>query len=322
MSTEVRSAQASQGMDGASAALGGASVQLGRDPLRVAGGLSLVLALIAIAWFFLLLVRDVDAANFTRLQSSAVRVDVGPGWVDPRWQPWTIAALAQLPEMTADSPETRAVLERTLAELPFVAEVGQTRVLWPDGVRIDVRFRQPVACVRVGEAYLTLGDDGIVLPGLWSMPPARETGFVPLLACDPQGRAELAEGARVASPALLDGLAVANALWEHLSKEDWFALGRFVIDARTARLASDVEPGTVMWLEGARRIYFGRSPNLDAPGELPYARKCASISAALVKLAPSETQFDWELADVRWDKPELLPRGGLEDDPPAKPRRK
>ena len=291
-----------------------AVVQRADDPLRVVGALSLLLALAAIAWFFVLLVRDVEAAGFTRLETRALRLDVGPGWVDPRWEQWIAQRVAGLGELEADDPTTREALVGALTGLPFIAEVGTLRVLWPDGVRIDVRFREPVACVRTGAGYLTIAADGTLLPGLWSLPPARDTGFLPLLACDERGRAELADGAKVQGAALVDGLSVANALRAQLSPEDWFALGRIVIDARKARAASVDEPGTVLWLEGARRIYFGRSPDLDAPGELPLAAKCASISAALATLAPGERSFDWELTDVRWDKPESLPRGGLDDD--------
>lgn len=277
------------------------------------GALALVLAIAAIVWFSLQLVRDAEAAQFTRLECSAARVDFGPGWVDPRWETLIAQHLATLPEMSVEDPSTRAELEAVLLELPFVAEVGAIHVLWPDGLNAAIRLRVPVACVRVGDQYLTAAEDGVVLPGLWSAPPDRERGFLPLLALPDEGRGVLAEGTVLDSAGALDGLSIAAALWRELDGDDWARLGRIVIDARAARLASVEEPGAVLWLEGERRVLFGRSPNLDAPGELPVANKCQSLSKALRLVDSPDAPLDWELLDVRWDRPEVLPRGGVPD---------
>lgn len=282
------------------------------------GLLTLAVSLVAIAWFFVVLTRDVDAAEFAQVETASSRIDFGPGWIDPRWEARAVARLAELPPLPADSDETRALVEQALLELPFVAEIGTYRVLWPDGLRIDLRLRQPVACVRDGDMFLTISEDAIVLPGSWSSPPAREHGYLPLLALDDAAHETLSEGARLATPAVVDGIAVARALALELAGDDWTRLGRIVIDARRAREATVQVPGTVLWLENGRRVYFGRSPNLDEPGELPYASKCASLSRALRQCDPelaSGGPVDWELADVRWDHPALLPRGGLDREP-------
>jgi hypothetical protein len=287
-------------------------------PSPLLGLTTLVVSLVAIAWFFVVLTRDVDAANFAQVEPASSRVDFGPGWVDPRWEARIVARLAELPPLAADSDDTRAAVEGALLELPFVAEVGTYRVLWPDGLRVEVRLRSPVACVRAGDVFLTLSEDAVVLPGAWSSPPARDHGFLPLLAIDDATRAELGEGVVLATAAVVDGLAVARALELELGADDWTRLGRIVIDARRAREASVELPGTMLWLENGRRVLFGRSPNLDEPGELPYAAKCASLSRALRQfdpaVAPEGAVVDWELADVRWDHPALLPRGGAEEE--------
>jgi hypothetical protein len=284
------------------------------DVLAWFGGLSLVLSLVAIAWFFVVLVRDVEAADFTHLETGSARLDVGPGWFDPRWEQELAQRLALLPALDADSVEARACIEDALAEFPFVAEIGATHVIWPDGVQVDVRLRQPVACVRTGDLYVCVAEDAVVLPGAWSLPPARGHGFVPLIALSDGGRDEVLESIVLTDAATLDALAVATQMWAQLGDDDWLRLGRFVIDARHARIATVQDPGVVLWLESGRRVYLGRSPNLDAPGELPFASKCASLSRSLrVFDAGSEAPLDWELADVRWDRPELLPRGGIDD---------
>jgi hypothetical protein len=287
------------------------------DVLAWFGGASLILSLAAIAWFFALLVRDVEAADFTDLDTARSRVAVGPGWYDPRWEQALARRLAQVPELAADSPEARAQVEAALLELPFVAEVGATRVLWPDGLQVEVKLRPPIACVRTGELFLPVGEDGVVLLGAWSSPPSRGTGFLPLVALEEGAREAVFEGAQLATPAAVDGLAVARALAGELGGDDWIRLGRCVIDARRAREATVEVPGVVLWLEGGRRVYFGRSPNLDAPGELPFATKCASLARALrlfdAGSAGGAGAVDWELADVRWDRPEILPRGGIDD---------
>jgi hypothetical protein len=283
----------------------------------VLGFVTLVVSLVAIAWFFVLLSRDVGATDFALVDTASARIDFGPGWIDPRWEARAVAKLAELPPLSADSDETRELVERALRELPFVAEVGTYRVLWPDGLRVELRLRVPVACVREGALFLAISEDAVVLPGTWSSPPARSHGFLPLLALDETAHSNLAEGVRIATPAVVDGIAVARALAMELEPDDWARMGRIVIDARRAREASVEVPGTVLWLENGRRVYFGRSPNLDEPGELPFAAKCASLSRALRQcdgeVALGGAAIDWELADVRWDHPALLPRGGLDE---------
>jgi hypothetical protein len=274
------------------------------------GAGALLLALGSIAWFFVLLVRDVEAADFTSVDTARVRFDTGPGWVDPRWSEMLAVHLAQLGDLRADDPEAQGLVADALLELPFIAQVGRSRVLWPDGFEVAVTLREPVACLRLGSEFVTVAADGVVLPGAWSAPPARGTGFLPVLAVDDTAREEIFEGARVQQTALVDALAVAGSMWSELDADDLARLGRIALDARRARAASVTEPGTMLWLEGSHRVEFGRSPNLGEPGELPVATKWESLARALRLLDPGEHFYDWEMVDVRWDRPELLARGG------------
>lgn len=311
LSDEAMSDAAKSDDDSASALAAEASSA--RPAVLWPGALALVFALGSIVWFFALLVRDVEAADFDRVDMTRTRLDCGPGWVDPRWSELIAARLAELPAPRADEAETLAEVGGVLLTLPFVAEVLEARVIWPDGLELSLRLREPVACVRVGEQFLTVADDGTLLSGAWSLPPARDSGFLPLLALDREGHAQLVETEVLSgrqpltSVAALDGLALANALWRDLPAGAFARLGRAVIDARRSRQASVEDPGSLLWLENGRRVWFGRAPNLDAPGELPVASKLESLARALDQL----DTLDWELVDVRWDRPELLPRGGL-----------
>ena len=282
----------------------------GRAGRGLAAALPLFLALASIAWFLWMLNRGVEAADLGRVDARRSRLDAGGEWIDPRWGGELSGRLALLGEIRCDD---RAAIESVRAELSalsFVAGVGEPEVLWPDGLRVPVQVRRGAACVLAGAEYLAVSADGVVLSGRWPAPPARESGFLPLLAAE-AGAGELRAGEVLADPSLAGALAVARSMWAHLAGEDLARLGRAVIDARAARRASVEEPGCVLLLEHGRRVLFGRTPDLDAPGELPDEVKWASLARALRLLDPGPEQLDWELVDVRWDVPELLPRGGF-----------
>jgi hypothetical protein len=181
-------------------------------------------------------------------------------------------------------------------------------VLWPDGLSLDLQFREPVACIVAppGRQYAVLDAHGTVLSGRWSAPPDRGSGYLPLLI--PSVSLYPETGEVVGDPALADGLALADALWRELPSGDLARLGRFVIDARRSRRTNPEEPGTLLLLEDGRRVLFGRTPNVDAPGETPLSIKLQSLSMAL---DPRLTAA-WILVDVRWDRPEILVAGGTE----------
>lgn len=290
-----------------------------------------VLLLLAIAWALVELVASLERTSRAQARAAvdarSSRVDLGPGWFDPRWKQELQRALQPLGSI---DPEDAAALERArsqLRALPFVAEVGSVRVLWPDGLQLDFQWTEPVACIHSGSEYLPVSASGRVLPGRWRAPPGRGSGFLPVILLGPAPAAartprearsvRAAEpGATLREPSAADGLAVADSLWRHLSALDLSRMGRIVIDARRARAASLREPGTILWLENARRIDFGRSPNLDAPGELPAADKWRLVARGLALLDPGSGAaqgVDWSALDVRWDQGAIEPRAGALD---------
>ena len=83
-------------------------------------------------------------------------------------------------------------------------------------------------------------------------------------------------------------------------------LGRVVIDATRAPFCGVGEPGIRIALGAGRLIHFGRAPATDEPGELPVDLKWRSVAGALALMGAAP--HDWDLLDVRWDRPDLVLR--------------
>src|SRR5688572_9511446 len=142
-----------------------------------------VLALIAVLGAWLAgLRKDVVAGEFARIETTRVRLDTGPGWVDERWRDELSWYLSETPDLQADDQDGIEQLAGRLSALSFVESVGEVRVLWPDGLRIDLQLREPVACVHLGRHFLGVAADGTLLSGRWPTPPARDAGFLPVIA--------------------------------------------------------------------------------------------------------------------------------------------
>jgi len=252
------------------------------------------------------------SADFKSIQTDRARLDPGVEWVDPRWEPELRTRLAAHADFAPDDGVARARLAEELLGLSFVAEVGLPEVVWPDGLRLDLRMRQPVACVPVGQSFYPVARDGTLLSGVWGAPPPIGPGHLPVLgpldgACD-----DLRPGDVLEREERWAALATAASLLDHLDDADLASLGRATIDASRAALSSAEEPGTRVYLEGSRVVLFGRAANTGEPGELPVDKKWSSLSGALALLRAGE--LDWDLVDVRWDQPELRERSADERD--------
>jgi len=81
------------------------------------------------------------------------------------------------------------------------------------------------------------------------------------------------------------------------------------IDGSGAGVHGPEDQGVLILLPDQRLIVFGRPPSSDAPGELPAERKWRAVSSALAELGRGGDAAFWDLADVRWDVPELRYRG-------------
>jgi hypothetical protein len=251
--------------------------------------------------------RDVHASGFTTLDTRCSRLEAATGFVDARWDRWMAARLSALPAVSASDAEGVQRVADALAALPIVAEIGQPRIEWPDGLEVPVRLRQPAACVRSGEEYLSVSGDAVILPGTWPAPPWIGRGFLPVIGPNDHAFDGARPGSVLREARHLDALSVAVSMRRTLTREDFEILGPVLIDATHARQASVTEPGIVLLLEHRRQVWFGRPPWTTEPGELPCANKWDSLARALHALRGPEPK-DWSVLDVRWDVPALQAR--------------
>jgi hypothetical protein len=272
---------------------------------------------------FALFALPATAIGLSELQDEARRQGLGivrpdglafaelPAWADPRWSEEFAELCRNWPAFQAEDTVAFEDFVGAVVQLSFVERVDSYDVVWPDGIALDLELRRPVACVPSGDRFYTVGADGIVLTGSWPEPPRCGPVWLPVIGplADGQG---LFEGVRpgdyLAEPEHLDALATAVSMIEHLTENELELLGCVTIDATRGRAASVEEPGVLLDLEDRRRIVFGRPADTTEPGELAVGAKWAAVSSALAYLATGDPEQDWDLVDVRWDRPELRRR--------------
>jgi len=262
-------------------------------------------------WALGRLAEPVEAAEFTRIDLRRLRLQpTQGGFSDPRWELELVAKLAGLPTPDSHDVAALAAVAKSVAELPFVAETGTPRVLWPDGVEVPVRLREPVACVRTGQEFRLVSEDGIVLPGSWVEPPQVAGRPLPVIGPNDGAFDKRPAGWRLAERRHQDALAVAVSMRRDLPAEDAATLGPLLIDATRSPATSVEEPGTLLELGEKRLVLFGRAPGSGQPGELPDELKWRSLSraAALLRGEGGAPAQDWSVVDLRWDTPAIRPR--------------
>ena len=253
--------------------------------------------------------RSVPRTSVSWVDPAAARALQVPDWADPRWLERIRSTLATRPPFALDDRAGLAALRTDLGRLSFVARVARCELDSADALAIELVLRVPVACVQAGSGFALVSAEGVLLEGRWPLPPRLGRTFLPVIG--PLGDGLLA-GARagdwLAEPEHQDALALALSLWANLSENERAGLGRILIDARTARAASLAEPGLRLELEGARLALFGRPPTSAEPGELPAAAKWRSLARALELFERDPAALDWDLVDLRWDRPDIALR--------------
>jgi hypothetical protein len=259
--------------------------------------------------------RASDTAAPPWVEPAAVVLDAFPAWADPRWQVELEELLASFPGFRADDREALDALAAELGALSFVSAADAPSVDGAGGLRLGLRLRRPVAAVPVGSGYLTVDDEGVILSGGWSSPPKCEDLWLPVILPGTDARGapldfDLARpGDWLDAPEHLAALDTALSLARSLAPEDLARLGRVAIDGSGQRVRGPEDQGVLILLENERLIVFGRPPGSGQPGELPPERKWRAVSAALAELERDGDAPFWDLADVRWDVPELRYRG-------------
>ncbi|MDP6540975.1 MAG: hypothetical protein QF903_16090 [Planctomycetota bacterium] len=252
------------------------------------------------------------ASESARVDTRRVAIEVGGelggDWVPEGWSAWLAARLAEYGPISSLDREARRALAERIEAAPFVRAVVGERVLWPDGLAFEVELRRPAASVRTRDGrFRVVAADGIVLPGLWPTPPESAAGFLPVVGPNDGALYDLRPGDSLVEERHLDALSVAVSLGAHLTREESRFLGPVLIDAELARAASIDEPGTRLFLEDRRLVFFGRTPRQGLPGELPEGRKWGHLRRAIGALGEGA---DWDLLDVRWDRGRIRYRDG------------
>lgn len=267
----------------------------------------MLLGAAALGWLVNHLARSAAAAGFTTIDTRRVRLD-GPVWTPPDWEEWMGARIAERGPLSSLDSQGIQQLVAELEAMPSVLSVRQSKVLWPDGLAIEVALRRPIACVRTGAEFLGVAADGVLLPGYWSAPPNTGDGFLPVIGPNDGALDGLVAGDRLTEEKHLDALSVALSLRQHLAPEMQRELGPVLIDATHAAAAAVEEPGTRLYLEERRLVLYGRPPRAAMPGELPEKQKWAHLAHAL-ELLQEDPPLDWDLVDLRWDRARIRPRG-------------
>lgn len=236
-------------------------------------------------------------------------VTASPAWVDPRWLEHLDRILCALEPFEVEDRALLEPLECALGCLSFVERVERCELTSAGGLRLDLVLRRPVACIPVQGEFALVDREAVVLEGRWPVPPRLGAAILPVLGLPDDGLLDAARpGDWLVEPEHTDALEVALSMAEHLDEDLRAALGRVRIDARTARRASVEEPGVRLELEGGRLAFFGRSPECGEPGELPVASKWRSLTRAFELYARDPLASDWDLVDLRWDRPDLALR--------------
>ncbi|MEO0649452.1 MAG: hypothetical protein AAFZ65_02090 [Planctomycetota bacterium] len=249
-------------------------------------------------------------AGYGWLDPEAIELELPEDRTDPRWEATLQGVIREFGPVALDDGARIAELRRQLEALSFVAETDDPRVVWPAGVEFPIRLRRPVACVTLGERFLTVDDEGVLLEGDFLAPPRLGAGHLPVLAPVADGRFDrAAPGDSLSLEADLDALSIASAMWEHLSPAALELLGRITIDARAAPHTSVSRAGAILALEGRRSVAFGRAPRANAGGSLPVESKWAGVAYGLQQLVGPDAR-DWVELDVRFDEPTFEWRRG------------
>ena len=167
----------------------GPRLRAARPALR--GGVPLalpaVLMVLALGVGIAFLLRSAEAAGVGQVDATRVRLHSGDGWVPSDWQQRLDDLLLEVDTIELQDRGALEAFEERLRALPFVAEVAAVEVRHPASLRVELRFHEPVACIRLGEEFLPLATDGTLLPGWSEVPPEVDGAPLPVLRPVPPG---------------------------------------------------------------------------------------------------------------------------------------
>ena len=224
-------------------------------------------------------------------------------YVPSGWSEFVAARITRLDPVFVDDPDAVARVADELRALRLFRSVGEPRVIWPDGIEVEVRLRRIVACVKTDGRFLAVSEDGVIFPGSHASPMSDGVAPVPLIAWDESLR-DLRVGEVLPDERHFDALSVALSMQHHLPPEVRAALGSIRIDASRAEIVNVTDPGVVLYLSERRAVLFGRPPIQGHPGEVPEELKWDHLTEQL--RATSEGGRAWDVLNIRWDRVEVL----------------
>ena len=292
------------------AASGATGLRSGRAPAReVAGRVPLwipfVLLMIAAVWLGRSLGSKASARGVASVDTTRYALHSSGRWVSDAWRARIEAVLWEHDALEVLDQNQLESLRIALAGLSFVAETGPLEVVWPDGLSLSLRLREPVACVRIGGQFYPVAADATVLDGPRSSPHEAFGAWLPVIGPIDAAMNRLAVGDVLDEEPHLRALDVAISMWNRLRSETFFEMGRVVIDASHDTAPDGLPGGVYIDLEERRRILLGRPPLAGEPGELPYDHKWSNVERGMDELRAGAT---WDLYDARWDTPRALQR--------------
>lgn len=219
------------------------------------------------------------------------------------WSELVAARLAELGPLDSNDPEAIEKVRNALASLSIFRSVSSPRVLWPDGIEVDVRLRRAAACVQLEGGFRSISRDGVVLPGFSVLPPVEELGPLPLIAMGEEMR-HLMTGDVLPRDKDFDALSVAVSMQDHLSSEHRALMGEVLIEPEGPNSTSVGGPEVILKIQGSRGVHFGRPPIAGHAGDLPEEKRWKNLAEYLEDYPKAGR--DWAELNVSWDVPEVV----------------
>ena len=255
---------------------------------RVLALLSAIALVVVVIWSAHVVRNYVKDEGRFGLESCVLQVEELPGWVTPEISE-EIRQLRIEGEDVAeiDIFEAGALsrVEEILEGSPWVRDVSDLNLVYPTPERLGVieasiRFRTPVALVRIGDnAYLTDADELRLGKPYDAEDDKVHAWFgLPVIAGAPRGLEVPRAGDRWQSRSVLEGVDVARMLFDSGVLDEFPEQPIETIDVSFIRGGGR---GEIVLLSGGRKLFWGRSSYSDDARVSPIDRKLAHLRQAL-----------------------------------------
>jgi len=257
-----------------------------------------VLVLVGLAWLTLVGVSEaIEYVNGQRrFQTTFDRIEcnAGPRWIQPQRFLSEVRGLAQAPKrFSVLDEDVRRQIHSGLKRHVWVQSVESIEPIYPNRLKVELKYRYPVALIHVPGAWMIVDGHGVRLP-LRDIPPDALGTCMKIegIRTPPPEKA----GARWDGPAVLAAVRLAEYLapiasrtrLSHINMDNFG--GRR--DAREAEIVLVTIHNT--------KIAWGRPMDTDKPGELPPGEKYQR----LLRVAEKESDYAHRDYDLRhWEDP-------------------